>query len=40
MDPAFLRRLPYKIEVGPPDLEHYRNIFERGVYAAGPDAAR
>jgi len=29
MDPAFLRRLPYKIEVGPPDLEHYRNIFER-----------
>ena len=29
MDPAFLRRLPYKIEVGPPDLEHYRTIFER-----------
>jgi hypothetical protein len=29
MDPAFLRRLPYKIEVGPPDLEHYRCIFER-----------
>jgi hypothetical protein len=29
MDPAFLRRLPYKIEVGPPDLERYRNIFER-----------
>jgi hypothetical protein len=29
MDPAFLRRLPYKIEVGPPDLEQYRCIFER-----------
>jgi hypothetical protein len=29
MDPAFLRRLPYKIEVGPPDLEHYRCIFEK-----------
>ena len=29
MDPAFLRRLPYKIEVGPPDLDHYRCIFER-----------
>jgi hypothetical protein len=29
MDPAFLRRLPYKIEVGPPDLDRYRTIFER-----------
>ena len=29
MDPAFLRRLPYKIEVGPPGLENYRRIFER-----------
>lgn len=29
MDPAFLRRLPYKIEVGPPDLEQYRTIFEK-----------
>ena len=28
MDPAFLRRLPYKIEVGPPSLPHYRQIFE------------
>ncbi len=28
MDPAFLRRLPYKIEVGPPRLELYRRIFE------------
>jgi len=29
MDTAFLRRLPYKIEVGPPDLDHYRTILER-----------
>jgi hypothetical protein len=28
MDPAFLRRLPYKIEVGPPRLELYKRIFE------------
>lgn len=28
MDPAFLRRLPYKIEVGAPSLELYRRIFE------------
>jgi DNA polymerase III delta prime subunit len=30
MDPAFLRRLPYKIEVGAPSLETYLQIF-RGV---------
>jgi hypothetical protein len=35
MDPAFLRRLPYKIEVGPPDLEHYRAIFEKECARAG-----
>jgi energy-coupling factor transporter ATP-binding protein EcfA2 len=29
MDPAFLRRLPYKIEVGPPGLDSYREIFEK-----------
>ena len=29
MDPAFLRRLPYKIEVGAPTLERYRRIFEQ-----------
>jgi hypothetical protein len=29
MDPAFLRRLPYKIEVGAPRLEIYRRIFEK-----------
>ena len=28
MDPAFLRRLPYKIEVGAPSLERFRRIFE------------
>ena len=28
MDPAFLRRLPYKIEVGPPDIDRYRAIFD------------
>ena len=29
MDPAFLRRLPYKIEVGSPNEERYRRIFEQ-----------
>ena len=29
MDPAFLRRLPYKIEIGAPDLTLYKNIFQR-----------
>lgn len=29
MDPAFLRRLPYKLEVGAPSRESYRQIFER-----------
>jgi hypothetical protein len=29
MDPAFLRRLPYKIEVGAPSLERFRGIFEQ-----------
>ena len=28
MDPAFLRRIPYKIEVGPPNLEQFRRIFD------------
>jgi len=28
MDPAFLRRIPYKIEVGGPSEEHYRHIFQ------------
>jgi hypothetical protein len=29
MDPAFLRRLPYKTEVGAPTIELYKRIFER-----------
>ena len=29
MDPAFLRRLPYKIEVGGPSVDVYRRIFEK-----------
>ena len=29
MDPAFLRRLPYKIEIGAPTPENFRRIFER-----------
>jgi hypothetical protein len=29
MDPAFLRRLPYKIEIGSPSFELFRQIFTR-----------
>jgi hypothetical protein len=29
MDPAFLRRLPYKIEIGTPTVENYRRIFDK-----------
>lgn len=29
MDPAFLRRLPYKIEVGPPSQENFHTIFRK-----------
>jgi hypothetical protein len=29
MDPAFLRRLPYKIEVGPPTVAMYKQIFAK-----------
>lgn len=29
MDPAFLRRLPYKIEVGSPSLESFKIIFKK-----------
>ena len=28
IDPAFLRRIPYKVEVGAPNLERYRRIFD------------
>ena len=40
MDPAFLRRLPYKIEVGAPSLENYREIFEKECERQGLHAAR
>ena len=29
MDPAFLRRLPYKIEVGPPSVDQFHRIFQQ-----------
>jgi hypothetical protein len=35
MDPAFLRRLPYKTEVGAPTLELYRRIFEKECERVG-----
>jgi SpoVK/Ycf46/Vps4 family AAA+-type ATPase len=35
MDPAFLRRLPYKIEVGGPDAGRYRRIFQSECDRAG-----
>lgn len=35
MDTAFLRRLPYKIEVGAPSLENYKRIFEKECVRQG-----
>jgi DNA polymerase III delta prime subunit len=35
MDPAFLRRLPYKIQVGGPTLELYKRIFEKECVRQG-----
>jgi hypothetical protein len=35
MDPAFLRRLPYKVEVGAPSLETYFTIFKNVCEKAG-----
>ena len=35
MDPAFLRRLPYKIEVGAPSQQTYRSIFDTLCKKAG-----
>jgi hypothetical protein len=35
MDPAFLRRLPYKIEVGGPTVEVYKRIFEKECLRQG-----
>jgi hypothetical protein len=39
MDPAFLRRLPYKIEIGAPSLEMYRIIFEKECKRQGLELA-
>ncbi len=35
MDPAFLRRLPYKIEVSGPSFENFRTIFKREAEKQG-----
>jgi len=35
MDPAFLRRLPYKIEIGAPSYENYRIIFDKETARQG-----
>ena len=35
MDPAFLRRIPYKIQMLGPDLAEYRQIFDRAAASAG-----
>jgi hypothetical protein len=35
MDAAFLRRIPYKIEVGAPSPEEYREIFQRVADSRG-----
>lgn len=40
MDPAFLRRLPYKIEVGAPSVESFRRIFETECAKAGLTLSR
>ena len=42
MDPAFLRRLPYKIEIGSPSVEMFKRIFTNECVAQGielPDEA-
>jgi hypothetical protein len=35
MDAAFLRRIPYKIKVGPPALERFRDIFRQAAAERG-----
>ncbi len=37
MDEAFLRRIPYKLEIGPPTLEDFRSIFHGLATKAGMD---
>ncbi len=38
MDPAFLRRIPYKIEMAGPSAEEYRKIFHMCAKASGLEA--
>ena len=43
IDPAFFRRIPYKIELGAPSAEEYRAVFTRVAEHAGvelPDEVR
>jgi energy-coupling factor transporter ATP-binding protein EcfA2 len=35
MDPAFLRRIPYKLEIREPSMENYRRIFDNVAKANG-----
>ncbi len=39
MDPAFLRRLPYKIEIGSPAVDIYKRIFRKECQKHGIDLA-
>ena len=38
MDPAFLRRIPYKLEIGPPSPEAWRRIFQAVAEHHGVEA--
>lgn len=38
MDPAFLRRIPYKLEVGAPNAENYKKIFKLVAKASDIEA--
>jgi SpoVK/Ycf46/Vps4 family AAA+-type ATPase len=35
MDPAFLRRLPYKVEIGSPSVEFFKSIFRKECLSHG-----
>jgi len=39
MDPAFLRRIPYKLEITPPSREEYKRIFKTISKALGLEAS-
>lgn len=39
MDPAFLRRIPYKMEIGSPNPTEYRQIFKKVSTALGLEAS-